>query len=221
MHFIYKLKNGKYVRLFDQELLSADKRNWDYYYRGYATGEVIDKNGKYIEVSVRVVKDKMNNKFYFRIYGEKIYLSDFEYLDPNDLVLKLASGERVSCDIFISSLIKNPDKFAFIEQKLYSDNVSKDIPGHTMLSYSYQPKFKNVVCVLVENFFEKEQWHYKFETIPVDKQDILIYGIEKHDSKTFYDWIYMGYTKVILKDDIKNYDFSGEKPFTRVYKKKG
>lgn len=26
MYFIYKLKNGKYVRLFDQKLLSADKK---------------------------------------------------------------------------------------------------------------------------------------------------------------------------------------------------
>ena len=130
-------------------------------------------------------------------------------------------GKEVSFDMFIASLIKESDKLAFIEQKTVPDSVSQVIPGHITYSYFYPMKFKNVICIPVENFFEKSDWHYKLETIPISEYDKLIYGIEKHDSRTFYDGIGMGYMRVISREDVPKYDFSDEKPFVRAYKKKG
>ena len=161
-------------------------------------------------------KDVENGNYYFVICGQKIYVSNYEYLEIEDLIKKIQDGEYISLDIFTASLIKNADKVAFIEQRWVPDMI---FPFLGVRSYSGEYKFKNVICVPIEDIYVKEHWSYKIETVPVNEDEKLIYGKENYDISDYFSAILTGYVKVIPKSDIDKYDFSQEKPFTRKRKK--
>ena len=210
-YLIYKLNDGGYVKLFDHGLLMADKIG-KYPRR---TTEVIryDKDGKNLDCDfyINILTDNQNGKLYFEIDGQKIYVSDFEYFDAEELVDRFRKNKKVSADMFAASLIKGSDKLAFIEERPVPDTVFRGI----MRSYSSEPKYKRVICELLGKYREKENWFFKVDTVPFDEFERELYGSETYETMEYYKAIIEGRHRVILKSDIHKYDFSNEKPFTR------
>lgn len=205
MYLSYKLNDGTHAKLFNHDLLLAEKKKWEKHYRKSTEVRITDENDKDtgIEFSTDILKEKYSGRFYVKIGQQKIYISDFEYLDVEEIVNKLANNENVSFDIFVSSLIKNPDRFAFIEQRMVPDTVISGL----FRSYSGNNESKKVVCIPTEKCYEKEKWSYKIETIPVEREEKEIYGSECFYMIDYYNRVLNGYISVISIDDIKNYNF--------------
>lgn len=210
----YKLNDGRHAKLFNHDLLRSDKNGK--YYRKTAEVSMYDEKGEclYFDIPIDILTDEESKKLYFEIEGEKKYISDFEYFDADELVNRFKNKEKVSFDMFVASLIKNSDKLAFIEERMVPDMVFQGI----MRSYSGEREYKHVICEILEKFYEKEGWFYKFETVPISEEEKIIYGREAYYTDSYYNRILEGHYTLILKSDIDNYDFSNEKPYT--YKRK-
>ncbi len=210
-YLIYNLADGRYVKVFNHDLLSADKVGR--YPRRTTEVMMYDKQGKFLNQSfyIDVLTDEQNGKLYFMIENQKIYVSDFEYFDAEELVDRFRKNKKVSADMFAASLIKGSDKLAFIEERAVPNTVISGI----MRSYSTEPRYKRVICELLGKYREKENWFFKVDTVPFDELERELYGSETYETMEYYKAIIEGRHRVILKSDIHKYDFSNEKPFTR------
>ena len=81
MHYLlsYELSDGRHARLFNHDLLQADKSG--IYPRKSTEVTMYDANGEctYVEFYVDILRDQENGKLYFVIDDEKKYISDFEF----------------------------------------------------------------------------------------------------------------------------------------------
>lgn len=218
MRLSYKLKDCRHVKFFEHDVLSADAGKNPYFKERKVEMSFFDDDNHRIgnRRFVMLCKDLDNGHYYFVIDGQKIYVSEYEYLEIEDLISKIQNGEYVSLDIFVSSLIKNADKIAFIEQRWVPDLI---FPALGVRSYSGDYKFKNVICVPIEENYDREHWSYKIETVPVNDEEKLIYGKDNHYICDYFSSITNGYVRIIPRSDIEKYDFSHEEPFTRKRKK--
>lgn len=221
MYLWYKLDNGKYVVIFNHDLLSADKRGS--YHRKTTEGAIVDELDMYgdDEFEIDILSDRDNGKLYFVIENQKIYVSDFECYSPEELINKLCKEEEVSESLFMASLIKNADEYAFIEQKPIPSSVDI-IPGFGIMvvAYSSNRRYTHVICKLVENNYTKDVWHYKLETMPINIEEQAIFGVENHYLSSYFGSVLDGYNHIILASDIDKYDFGKEDPYSEPYRRK-
>lgn len=215
MHYLlsYELKDGRHARLFNHDLLQTDKNGS--YPRKSTEVTMYDANGEctYVEFYVDILKDQENGKLYFVIDDEKKYISDFEYLEANDLVDKIRNNEKIPAYLFIASLIKNYDKIAFIEERPVPNYMLSGITR--IYPVEKEKKYKRILCEPIAKFHEKEDWFYKIETVPVSESEKEIYGRAEYEIESFYSSILNRDNSIILKKDINNYDFSNQIPYRR------
>ena len=112
-------------------------------------------------LSLLLHKDKTGHH-YFHWFGEKIYVSDFEYLKLDDLMEKIDNGEVISLDMFAASIFKNINNIMFVDQTRDKDSLY--LPqklDHANKSWSYNiesiPAFENELplsyCSTIQDYY--------------------------------------------------------------------
>jgi len=214
MYLSYKLDNGKHVNVFDYGILEDESKGSEKYWRGYSDGYICDVNNRRgNEFQIDILKDP-DRGFYFICEGERIYVSDYEFLTIRELNEKLENKEYVSEDLLKASLIKNANNIAFLESRRIPNFVWSEF---FIRSYSGPARYRKVICVPTERYYKRENWQFKIETKPINDEDFKVFGHEKYYSCDYCERILRGEVNVLeldkvlaLKDENGNVTF--EKP---------
>ena len=213
MRLSYKLKDGRIASIAVYGLLRADAGKYPEFREQKASATVIDHVSKAPtqKVDIMISKDE-SGKYYFDIFGERIYVSTFLYLELEDLIDRLAKKESIPLSIFGASLIKNADNIAFVEKRWVPESISMK---HDVRVYSGGYSKKPIVCIPMEKKFPREEWIQTIETIPADAKEQELYGVARYDMPTYHLEATHGNVVIIPRSDIKNYDFIDGKLYTK------
>ncbi len=110
-----------------------------------------------------VRKDQNMLEYYIMYNGKKIDLSNYMYLEIDNLRYILCNNVYVPLHLVASTLMKKADEITFVENRVDSN---------------YQRKF--VECKLLEDIYKKINWTYRMETVPVLEADKKQFGVEKY-----------------------------------------
>ena len=198
MYLSYKLKDGKHAKIFDNgTLLVAATQGQRVVYSDIVDCHITDDNGNLIgnKTTVKIKRD--DKGFYFTYNGQKINILDYEYLPSEEFFRKIYNKEYIPCDLLVTSLIKNFDDVAFVEQRRLQET------GYP--NYVSDGNYKDIVCVPTERYYKKEHMSHIIETIPIDESDRITYGYSKYCTPDFYNKVCSRNIVIIHIDDIKNY----------------
>ncbi len=198
MYLSYKLKDGRHAKIFDNgTLLVAATQGQRVVYNDIVDCHITDDNGNDIG-DKKIIKIKRDETgFYFTYNGQKINILDYEYLAKDEFFKRIYNKEYIPCDLLVTSLIKNFDEVAFVEQRREKNT------GYP--NYSSDGNCKDVVCVPIERYYKKEHMSHVIETIPIDESDRITYGYSKYYTSDFYNRVCNRNIVIIHIDDIKNY----------------
>lgn len=195
MYLSYKLRDNRRVHVFDYGILEDESNGSEKYWRGYSDGYIDSAKEDF---KIDILKDP-DRGFYFICEGEKIYVSDYEYLTIQELNEKLENKEYVSQDLLKASLIKNADNIAFLESRRIPDFVWSEF---FIRSYSGPARYRKVICVPTERYYKRENWQFKIETKPINDEDFKVFGHEKYYSCDYCERILRGEVNVLELDKV-------------------
>jgi len=183
MYLNYKLKNppqGVHLRAFAEwDLLIDEANHKKFNYKDISVSKTIEINGiKYDHVNYDVgLYTDADGRYYFKDDGEKIYYSDFEYIDPYVMACDKSLLKDMPLDMFAASIFKNAKRLLFME------------PRWTLIDGVYH---KTKVPCEIQTIKTKETTYYGIETVSLDDFKTIYY----YDIRDFYEDVKNGLIKL-------------------------
>ena len=138
-----------------------------------------------------------NNGKYILFDGDKIYLKDFMYMNPVDLISvvnnSIHNDTFLSPDELLATLMHNDEELNVI-YPLYI--IKHKVPYLGLLITDTD--VNNVVCKFSKNKYDKSRWHYKVTLEPVNESDKLMYASTDIYFSDLWTDIKKGNAKLIL-----------------------
>lgn len=198
MYLSYKTNKGESIHIFNSSILKEEADNCPVYSRRYTTGYTM--NGtikKHQRFEIRSL-DGERVRYYFEYDGERIFVSDFEYLSIPELKKRLQDKDIVSEDLIIASIMKNAKDILFIEKRRVPDSVDSIF---RIRSYCGSSNYERVLCMPVQENYHVEDWEFKIETRPVFRASNVVFGREIYYMSDYCDWIRKGRVEISSRQD--------------------
>lgn len=186
----YNLKNGETIEIFFVGDYLKEK-TW------YQDCEVyFFKNNKKKTAHKKIFTE--NNHLYILWDGQKVFLTDFNYLSAKDLVEYINStlndeSTFLNEDIILSTLYKESEKLKVLAP--IDKIIVKSFFGLTISTHQSE---EIVECKFIEDQYDKSQWNYKIEFAPIKQNESYIYSKERMYFSDFVSSIRQKDIKLVL-----------------------
>lgn len=186
MNAIYKLKNGQRIEInLREDIINGNP------FPNTVSGYMLYENGeKGISPDFEsiLLRDKTTGALYFLFNDEKIYISDFQAMNVQELIDKIEQDEEITRDDIVATLIKHGDNIAFVTSIVY----------HTCVGVEQE-----VRCIPEIKGEGKIDWEIGITLIPENLSNITLYRPVFMIYQELIDKIRSGEISVICRDTRK------------------
>lgn len=181
MYYRFKLKSGKYIKVFVNDFVREEKKN----IYGVVSWNGSENTSEYEEVGTYLIK-RDDNKLYFDYNGEIVFMQDFIASTPEELVNKIKSSDWVNSNELTWTLMKygiNSLKVDILKKPASEVKTNKCALIFKVLRSPKEDKsdWDRIEYKFEETSLFKLENNFKIRLTPANKNDADIYA-----SSTYY-----------------------------------